>query len=129
MDIIKLAKETIIQEAESIKNLANFIDLDFEKVVQMSGPSKYFVKLMFKFIKIGIKKSKFHNKYPIPYESAMKEMMDDYDFLYGSMIKDQYNLGRVLSRKYKLLTYSYNFFMFSFVIAVIAFFILYLRSI
>jgi len=63
------------------------------------------------------------------YKSAMTEMMDDYDYLYGSLIKDQYNLGRVLSIKYRLLTYSYNFFMFSFVIAVITFFILYLRSI
>ncbi len=63
------------------------------------------------------------------YESAMKEMMDDYDYLYGSMIKDQYQLGRVLSIKYRLLTYSYNFFMFSFVIAVITFFVMYLRVI
>jgi len=63
------------------------------------------------------------------YEGAMKEMMDDYDYLYGTMIKDQYNLGKVLSRKYRLLTYSYNFFMFSFVIAVITFFIMYLRGI
>jgi len=63
------------------------------------------------------------------YERAMKEMIDDYDYLYGSLIKDQYNLGRVLSIKYRLLTYSYNFFMFSFVIAVITFFILYLRGI
>ena len=63
------------------------------------------------------------------YKSAMAEMMDDYDYLYGSLIKDQYNLGRVLSIKYRLLTYSYNFFMFSFVIAVITFFILYLTSI
>ena len=63
------------------------------------------------------------------YKSAMTEMMDDYDYLYGSLIKDQYNLGRVLSIKYRLLTYSYNFFMFSFVIAVITFFILYLRGI
>lgn len=62
------------------------------------------------------------------YKSAMAEMMDDYDYLYGSLIKDQYNLGRVLSIKYRLLTYSYNFFMFSFVIAVITFFILYLKS-
>jgi HD superfamily phosphodiesterase len=60
------------------------------------------------------------------YESAMKEMMDDYDYLYGTMIKDQYQLGKVLSIKYKLLTYSYNFFMYSFVIAVITFFIMYL---
>jgi len=59
------------------------------------------------------------------YESSVKEMMDDYDYLYGTMIKDQYNLGKVLSQKYKLLTYSYNFFMFSFVIAVLTFFTLY----
>jgi len=63
------------------------------------------------------------------YKSALTEMMDDYDYLYGSLIKDQYNLGRVLSIKYRLLTYSYNFFMFSFVTAVITFFILYLRGI
>jgi hypothetical protein len=60
------------------------------------------------------------------YESAMKEMMDDYDYLYGTMIKDQYQLGKVLSIKYRLLTYSYNFFMYSFIIAVITFFIMYL---
>jgi len=59
------------------------------------------------------------------YENALKDMMDDYDYLYSSLIKDQYNLGKVLSQKYRLLTYSYNFFMFSFVIAVITFFILY----
>jgi len=63
------------------------------------------------------------------YEEAMKDMMEDYDYLYGSMIKDQYNLGKVLSTKYRLLTYSYNFFMFSFIIAVVTFFVLYLIKI
>ena len=63
------------------------------------------------------------------YETGVKEMMDDYDFLYGSLIKDQYNLGKVLSIKYRLLSYSYNVFMFSFVIAVITFFIFfYIKS-
>lgn len=62
------------------------------------------------------------------YESAMKDMMDDYDYLYGSMIKNQYNLGKVLSIKFRLLKYSYNFFMFGFVIAVIVFFVLYFTS-
>ena len=63
------------------------------------------------------------------YEQGLKEMMDDYDFLYGSLIKDQYNLGKVLSIKYRLLSYSYNFFMYGFVIAVLTFFIFfYLKS-
>ncbi|MGE0087976.1 MAG: SIS domain-containing protein [Bacteroidales bacterium] len=40
MDIIKLAQETILQEAESIKKLANYIDKDFEKVVKLIYKSK-----------------------------------------------------------------------------------------
>lgn len=40
MDINKLAKETILQEAESIKNLANYIDDDFEKTVKLILDSK-----------------------------------------------------------------------------------------
>ncbi len=40
MDIKKLAKETIIQESESIKKLANFIDDDFEKTVKVILESK-----------------------------------------------------------------------------------------
>ncbi len=63
------------------------------------------------------------------YERAMKNMMADYDYLYSSLIKNQYNLGKVLSLKFRLLIYSYNFFMFSFVIAVIVFFILYLLGV
>ena len=33
---------------------------------------------------------------------GMEEMMNNRDFLYGSMIKDFYFLGQVLGRKYKL---------------------------
>ena len=40
MDIIKLAQETILQEAESIKKLANYIDNDFEKIVKLIYKSK-----------------------------------------------------------------------------------------
>ncbi|MDX9695945.1 MAG: KpsF/GutQ family sugar-phosphate isomerase [Bacteroidales bacterium] len=40
MDIIKLAQETILQEAESIKKLANYIDKDFEKIVKLIYKSK-----------------------------------------------------------------------------------------
>lgn len=59
---------------------------------------------------------------PLPdYEWAMKEMMNDSEYLYGSMVKDIYYLGKVLARKYKYLRISYNIFMFGLVIAVIAF--------
>ena len=74
----------------------------------------------------------FGNIFKMPYEEyheGIKGMMDDYDYLYGNLTKDQYNLGKVLAQKYKLLRYSYNFFMFSFVIAVITFFAMYLSKI
>lgn len=74
----------------------------------------------------------FGNIFKMPYskyETGIKEMMDDYEYLYGNLTKDQYNLGKVLAQKYKLLRYSYNFFMFSFVIAVVTFFTMYLIKI
>lgn len=40
MNIIELAKNTILQESESIKRLAGYIDQDFEKVVQIIYNSK-----------------------------------------------------------------------------------------
>lgn len=40
MNIIELAKNTILQESESIKKLASYIDQDFEKVVQIIYKSK-----------------------------------------------------------------------------------------
>jgi protein-S-isoprenylcysteine O-methyltransferase Ste14 len=55
------------------------------------------------------------------YEWAMKEMMKDGNYLYGSLIKDIYYLGKVLGRKYKYLRLAYNIFMFGFVAAIISF--------
>ncbi|MFC2152479.1 SIS domain-containing protein [Bacteroidota bacterium] len=40
MNIIELAKQTILQESESIKNLAEYIDEDFEKTVKIIYESK-----------------------------------------------------------------------------------------
>ncbi|WP_321348545.1 Pycsar system effector family protein [uncultured Draconibacterium sp.] len=74
----------------------------------------------------------FGNFFNMPYrkyEKGVKEMMDDYDYLYGTLTKDQYNLGKVLAKKYKLLRYSYHVFMVSFVVAVLTFLILYLSKI
>ncbi len=40
MNISKIARETILQEAESIKNLANYVDEDFEQIVKIIYESK-----------------------------------------------------------------------------------------
>ncbi|AKD53734.1 Pycsar system effector family protein [Spirosoma radiotolerans] len=63
----------------------------------------------------------FHQMGLSDYEWGMRRMMDDSDFLYSSMIRDIYFLGKVLGRKYKLLRWSYSVFMFGLVISVIAF--------
>jgi hypothetical protein len=63
----------------------------------------------------------FHSMSVEEYEWAMKEMMKDADYLYGSLIKDIYYLGSVLGRKYKFLRISYNIFMFGFVLSVLSF--------
>jgi len=66
----------------------------------------------------------FGNFHQIPYpdyEVAVKEMMTDYDYLYSSMIKDQYSLGLSLARKYKLLLVAYNVFMYGIISAASSF--------
>ena len=57
------------------------------------------------------------------YDSGMKQMMNDRDFLYGSLTKDVYSQGIVLGRKYQLLRKGYNVFMYGIIASVIAFFI------
>ena len=55
------------------------------------------------------------------YKKGMMKVMDDKEFLYGSLIRDVYSQGIVLGRKYKLLRISYNVFMYGVAISVIAF--------
>lgn len=55
------------------------------------------------------------------YSAGMIKVMNDTDFLYGTLIKDVYSQGVVLGRKYRLLRAAYNIFMFGLVIAVVAF--------
>lgn len=55
------------------------------------------------------------------YNAAMREMMKDTDYLYGSLIKDIYTLGTVLARKYKLVRLAYNVFMIGIIVSVLAF--------
>jgi len=55
------------------------------------------------------------------YEEAINGLMNNEDNLYSTMIKDQYFLGKVLAKKYKLLRISYNVFMIGIIVSVLAF--------
>ncbi len=63
----------------------------------------------------------FHQMSLKDFEWAMGEMMQDKDYLYGSLTKDLYFLGLVLNRKYNLLRTTYTVFMIGIVTSVIAF--------
>lgn len=55
------------------------------------------------------------------YNWAMEEMLKDRDYLYDSIVKDNYFLGVVLAKKYRYLRIAYNIFMFGLIVAIIAF--------
>lgn len=59
------------------------------------------------------------------YTDGMIQVMNDKDFLYGTLITDVYSQGVVLGRKYKLIRLAYNIFMFGLIAAVFAFVIAY----
>ncbi len=63
----------------------------------------------------------FHNMELKDFEWSMKEMIEDSDYLYSSMIKDYYYLGQILGEKYKSLRITYTVFMYGIVISIIAF--------
>jgi hypothetical protein len=60
---------------------------------------------------------------------GMNEMMKDSEYLYSSMIRDIYFLGKVLGKKYQLLRISYSVFMYGIIAAVLSFAIVELISI
>lgn len=55
------------------------------------------------------------------YHEAVNKMMNDSEFLYGSLTQDLYWQGKVLGRKYRLLRLAYSIFMYGMVASVIAF--------
>jgi hypothetical protein len=70
----------------------------------------------------------FFNMQEDDFKEGMNEMLHDSDYLYGSMITDFYNLGKVLGRKYKYLKICYNFFMYGMILSVLSFIIAVLLS-
>jgi len=63
----------------------------------------------------------FYNMKIDEYEWAIEELMRNDKNLYATMIKDQFALGEVLAKKYKLLRKAYNVFMVGIIVSVIAF--------
>ena len=63
----------------------------------------------------------FHKSSLEEYQWGMKTMMQDKDYLYGSLVQDIHHLGVVLGRKYKLIRVAYNIFMIGIIVSVLAF--------
>ncbi|MDB4904180.1 MAG: hypothetical protein JWQ63_3461 [Mucilaginibacter sp.] len=55
------------------------------------------------------------------FEYGIRQMMDDSEFLYGSLIKDIYGQGKILGRKFRLLRISYDVFMYGIAVSVLAY--------
>jgi predicted metal-dependent HD superfamily phosphohydrolase len=70
----------------------------------------------------------FHNMSLDEYEWGVNELMQDRDYLYKSLTRDLYFLGKVLEKKYKLLRYSYYTFISGLLISIILF-IVYVRTV
>lgn len=65
----------------------------------------------------------FHKMPLDEYKWAMTELMNDKDYIYDTMIKDLYFLGKVLHKKYKILRITYTVFMIGIIVSVVSFII------
>ncbi|TXE09174.1 HD domain-containing protein [Gelidibacter salicanalis] len=63
----------------------------------------------------------FHKMKLEDFEWAINELLKDKDYVYSSLTKDLYFLGKVLDRKYRILRVTYTVFMTGMIISVIAF--------
>lgn len=63
----------------------------------------------------------FHKMKLSEFEWAIEELLKDKNYVYKSLTKDLYFLGKVLERKYRILRVTYTIFMIGMIISVIAF--------
>jgi predicted metal-dependent HD superfamily phosphohydrolase len=63
----------------------------------------------------------FYNMKLEEFQWGVNEMLKDPEFLYSSMSRDLYFLGKVLAKKYSYLSICYNIFMYGLIISVLAF--------
>lgn len=62
------------------------------------------------------------------YMNEMDELIKSKESIYHTMVLDIYNQGKVLDRKYKLLSIAYQIFMYGFVFSVLTFLVIFLFS-
>jgi hypothetical protein len=63
----------------------------------------------------------FHRSNLEDFKWGMHEMMKDREYLYGSMIKDLHDLGKVLGAKHRYLRICYSVFLYGMILVVLAF--------
>ncbi|WP_115461116.1 Pycsar system effector family protein [Winogradskyella aurantiaca] len=63
----------------------------------------------------------FHKMKLDEYQWAINEMLNDKEYVYNSLTKDLYFLGKVLDRKYRILRNTYTVFMVGMIISIVAF--------
>ncbi len=61
----------------------------------------------------------FHGMNIEDYEWGVSEMLKDSEYLYSSLTRDVFFLGKVLGRKYKILRMAYTTFMVGFVVSIL----------
>ena len=55
------------------------------------------------------------------FEDTMLHIIKNEDYLYRSILADFYGQGKVLERKYRLLSHAYNIFLYGVIVSVILF--------
>ncbi|MFL1010784.1 Pycsar system effector family protein [Flavisericum labens] len=63
----------------------------------------------------------FHKMELKEFEWAVSELLKDKNYVYSSLTKDLYFLGKVLERKYRILRITYTIFMIGMIVSVISF--------
>ncbi|TYB79105.1 Pycsar system effector family protein [Bizionia myxarmorum] len=63
----------------------------------------------------------FHKMELKEFEWAVSELLKDKNYVYNSLTKDLYFLGKVLDRKYRILRVTYSIFMIGIIVSVLAF--------
>jgi HD superfamily phosphodiesterase len=63
----------------------------------------------------------FHKMELEEYEWAVEELLKDKNYVYSSLTKDLYFLGKVLERKYRILRVTYTIFMIGMIVSVFSF--------
>lgn len=63
----------------------------------------------------------FHKMELSEFQWAIEELLKDRDYVYSSLTKDLYFLGKVLDRKYRILRLTYTIFVIGTIISILAF--------